>query len=525
MIVLANGKQNIKRWATDVIADDYKEWNEDVVLLGLGTGRGKTTFSLNTYCKYLKDIGKSVLFLCNRKKLKTQISLSISGYEIGENVTLESYQKLQELLKAGESIPTYDVYICDEAHFFLSDSEFNLYTDVSYEYLMKQTRSTVVFMTATYQSIFFRIKEDIVKRKSILEKYKPPKMYILPTDYSYVDKIYWFRNSDLYGVVDTILRETDDKILYFCNGITKMQKFYNHYSPDAGTENSRKYSDETNLKHMDFFCSDYANRPFAKKFSNKEAIVKSEDGGFKFNKRVLVSTKCIDNGVDFKDRKLKHIICDIFDLESAIQCLGRKRILDENDTCIFYIRDYQSYELNLFYRNVIEQLEPAKLFEQDRPSWITKYGKDRTYKDYTIYFDHDLTGEWKLNPLRYSKLKQDQKLIKDMIDKKISYKEKIVEYLGESVLGKSTEISEIENDKIRDAIEIFLDVNMNQKLDKEKQNELIELCGLKDRFGRSQKSIGIISKYLQDNYLCKIRSKVSKKKGMSVRNWIINKLS
>lgn len=240
---------------------------------------------------------------------------------------------------------------------------------------------------------------------------------------------------------------------------------------------------------------------------------------------MLVSTKCIDNGVDFKDRKLKHIICDIFDIESAIQCLGRKRVLDENDTCTFYIRDYKPYELNIFYRNVQDQLEPAELFEMNRTEWESKFGKNRQYKDYTIYYDFDIIKDYKLNPLRYSKLKDDEKNIKAMIDKKTSYRQKITDYLGPTVDGKSIETLEIKNDIIKDAIRIFLDLHMNERLDKEMQGKLVDTCKLEDRFHRPQSSIGQISKYLEENYGCEVKPDRKQINGKRIQYWVINKIN
>lgn len=518
-----------KVWATDIIGDDYKKWGNEIILLGIGTGRGKTRFALKTYCPYLMEQGKTVLYLCNRAKLKEQIFKQIDGHKITKNVTLISYQKLQELIRAGDAIPTFDAYICDEAHYFLADSEFNLYTDVSYDYLLRQTDATIIFMTATYHNIFKRIKKDVATEGGIIARQSPLQMYILPTDYGYVNKIHWFRSSDLYGIIDTILRDTDDKVLYFCNSLKKMQKFYNHYSPTFGMDGDveKKYAKETNLQYMDFYCSDYSENTWANKHCNSDAIIGNIGDDYQFKNRVLVSTKCIDSGLSLKGRKLKHIICDVFDLESAIQCLGRKRILDKNDTCTFYIRDYQSYEINIFYRNTVRQLEPAQMFEYSPREWKEKYGKNREYKDYTIYFDFDITYDWKLNPLRYSKLQDSKELIKRMIDKKTSYRKEILDYLGESANGKSIGISEIKDEKTRDAIQIFIDLHVDQKLDKEKQKKLVELCDIRDRFGRMQKSIGIVNKYLEVNYGYKITpQKIERNiegKRKTVTHWQINK--
>lgn len=512
-------------WVSDVIGEDYKTWKNEFILMGFGTGRGKTTFSLDVYCPWLISQGKTILYLCNRKKLRSQTKEVADRKSIKGKVVVESYQSIQKILNKGENLPQFDVIICDEAHYFLSDAEFNLYTDVSYNYITNQRQAVVLFMTATYKNVFGTI-DNTIKNQCSNDNldYRKPTTYMLPTDYSYVYKICWYqKKDDLYGIVDTILSGTEDKAIYFCNGIGKMQKFYNHYSPTYGTDEIEKYNDESKLKYMDFCCSDYTKNLWAKKHSNDKAIRQTEQGGFIFDNRILISTKCIDNGVDFKDRNIRHIICDIFDIESAIQCLGRKRILDDMDKCTFYIRDYQSYELNIFYKNVINELESANLFISDRKKWESKYGKDRSYKDKTVFYDFDITNDWQINELRHSKLLLDEALIKMMIDKKTSYRSEILKYLGASVSDKSVNVTEVQREKIKDIIEIFISNNIGKKLDKEKQEELVSICGIKDRFGRLQKSIGQISKYLEKNYGYELYSKVSKINNKSIRSWIIEK--
>lgn len=242
-----------KLWVSELIGNDYEKWFGRIVLLACGTGRGKTTFALGTYCKFLLSEEKSVIYLCNRATLKEQIRYDINKYGI-RDITCISYQKFTQMLISGDVIPEFDVYICDEAHYFLSDSEFNLYTDIIYEYLISRTyEKTLLFMTATYRNIFNKIERDI-KKQSRQEAIK----YFLPTDYSYVNKICWFRNGDLYGIIDDLLKNTDDKIMYFCNSITKMRKLYNHYSPTKGhnCDEDENVIHETKIQYMDFYCSD-----------------------------------------------------------------------------------------------------------------------------------------------------------------------------------------------------------------------------------------------------------------------------
>ena len=418
------------------------------------------------------------------------------------------------------------MYICDEAHYFLSDSEFNLYTDIIYEYLISRTyEKTLLFMTATYRNIFNKIERDI-KNQSRQEAIK----YFLPTDYSYVNKICWFRNGDLYGIIDDLLKNTDDKIMYFCNSITKMRKLYNHYSPTKGhnCDEDENVIHETKIQYMDFYCSDTSDNKginFIKKYCSKDIIYRnSKTGGYSFNNRLLITTKALDNGVDFKDKKVKHIICDIFDLESAIQCLGRKRIIDECDTCTFYVRDYQSYELNLFHKKIVEQLEPVLLLKDNRTEWINRYGKDREYKDYTIFFDFDYAHDWKINELRFEKLLSDEAIILDMKEKRTSYRDEIIKYLGETVADKSIDMADVTQERVQDIIEIYLKNNVDRKLSKDEQGQFTNICDIRDRFNRQQTSIGQIKKYLEVNYGFTVISKRFKEKKRLVTYWIVKKL-
>ena len=109
-------------WVSDLIGQDYLSWEYRKVLLGCGTGRGKTVFSLGFYGKYLLRESKSVLYLCNRKSLRKQVEDDVKKYGVKE-INCCSYQMLAKTLVKGDNIPEYDVYICDEAHFFLSDSD------------------------------------------------------------------------------------------------------------------------------------------------------------------------------------------------------------------------------------------------------------------------------------------------------------------------------------------------------------------------------------------------------------------
>lgn len=83
------------QWVTDLIQDDYKNWDGKKVFLECGTGRGKTTFALGVYSKFLLEHNKKVLYLCNRVALQNQILDNLSLYGVSE-VEVKTYQKLAE---------------------------------------------------------------------------------------------------------------------------------------------------------------------------------------------------------------------------------------------------------------------------------------------------------------------------------------------------------------------------------------------------------------------------------------------
>ena len=71
-----------KLWVSDLKGNDFYSWNGMRVLLGFGTGRGKTVFALKYYSKYQLEHGQKVLYLCNRTSLKKQVKGDIIKYGV-----------------------------------------------------------------------------------------------------------------------------------------------------------------------------------------------------------------------------------------------------------------------------------------------------------------------------------------------------------------------------------------------------------------------------------------------------------
>lgn len=146
-----------KKRAQNVINDHFTAWTgSTLVFLDMSCGSGKTTFILDVYAPYLKQQGKKMLYLCNRIPLYNQLFAKIKDKNLMDTVTLITYQTLENkyLLKYKESdFDDYDVFVCDECHYFLSDALFNENTEYSFEFIMSQNHKIVLMMSATIKNI------------------------------------------------------------------------------------------------------------------------------------------------------------------------------------------------------------------------------------------------------------------------------------------------------------------------------------------------------------------------------------
>lgn len=228
--------ENKKLYLSDIIGDAYKSWNNEKVILDCGTGRGKTYFIINALCLYALENNKSVLYLCNRNKLREQIDNEVSKYNL-YNVTVMNYQKLQqEINNKTYQNQNYDYIIADEIHYIFTDSSFNYYTDIIYEYLLEQKENVVVYMSATAKSLFSMLCNK--------EYVKQSKVYRLEDDYSYVDKVYFYERNKLTKIINEILRRSlDEKAVIFINSEDKMLEMYEIYKEEAN-----------------YYCSESANK-------------------------------------------------------------------------------------------------------------------------------------------------------------------------------------------------------------------------------------------------------------------------
>jgi hypothetical protein len=303
----------MRKYISDVVTkEEIDKWKlGQRILINSQTGTGKSEFIKNNLYEYCKLLNKKILLMSNRNLLKNQ-NIADIGIKT-DFIKPHNYQEFETKVINGtfieELFSPYTYVVYDEAHYFFSDSQFNQNTDLLIEPIKNTPKDKIfIFITATSDALLdYQDKFDYI--------------YTLPYDYSYIKNIYFYtRLTNKSHIVESIINNIKDggKILYFGSNAKDNFNLYKKY------ENSSFICSEGNALHDK--CS-------------QETISQIVNDS-KFESDILFSTKLLDNGVNLKDEKLKHIIIDMVDPISFIQSLGRKRCMNPKDQINLYIKDY-----------------------------------------------------------------------------------------------------------------------------------------------------------------------------------------
>ena len=455
---LSNGSR--KRYFTDLIGEKYKSWKDTKVILDGGTGSGKTYFVQNVLIPYVKLEKKKVLYLCNRRPLYDELLTEMKKHT---NVDLMLYQVLQEHLRNSDPIGHYEFIIADECHYLYTDALFNEYTDLSYNFLLEQKNNVVIFMSATAPTFFRDLQQfKIVDKKNV---------FTVPKDYSYVKNVYFYDGNDLVNVIDDIIQKhPNDKIIIFVNSMDRLKEIHDIYEDISY-----------------FMCSKSTKRKDILEFCTNDCIVQYEQDYITFDRKILVATKALDNGINIKDPAIKHIFCEIFDIDSAIQAIGRKRCIGENDTCNFYFKNYGKKAIARFLNINEQQYEPVKKYLQNKNNFLQELKENNVdirefaRENRIMYTDWDDKEQIQINNVRYKKYRMDNNIIRRM--RVTTYQAVLNQYLGAELVSKIKEL-----EIITVAKDLFLEYLISvvgKKLFQEEQkvlkSKMRNFLGLNDR--------------------------------------------
>lgn len=343
------------QYITDIIPlEEIKRWdNSSIKIIDATTGSGKSYFIINSLGNYAYENNKKLLFLVNRTILKEQLKKEIPTYLV-DTIIVMTYQSVAQNVKREgmDFIKKYDYIICDECHYFFTDSTFNKETDISLNAILESKDSIKIFLSATVY-LFNGFLNNLCKRK----KLPLPIIYSAKKSINVNTMFYYNDNDSIMKFLAQIPK--NEKVIFFCSSI------------------ERAYKNSLNFPNGEsgFLCSKNSKNTYAKYSQEnirKEIIEKS-----KFSCRILFTTQMLDNGINIRDRNLKHIIIDIKDFDTVQQCVGRKRFIDKNDKVNIYIEKIKYSTIMGLLKNVQIQKNKINDFKKLNISdFINKYGRD-----------------------------------------------------------------------------------------------------------------------------------------------------
>ncbi|HBG8358175.1 DEAD/DEAH box helicase family protein [Clostridioides difficile] len=398
-------KLKLKR-VSEIIGEDYKKWIKgDIILIDGQTGTGKTYFINSVLAKAYPN--KKILYICNRTNLKRQIKLELIKklthdsensekvfedlklenkkfqeyhnkknedtfkmgknisvleqfdlIEIIENITVLSYQTLaNEIIKnrfynSNDSFNdkfnfnSYDYLIFDECHYLYSDATFNNKTNFIFEEIFnKPSEAIKIFMSATPEDLEPHIENifntDNQKDTYNLDKIRKnlhDKSYSTNRDYSYLDIRY-------FKTLDTLVQKIQDD-----NSSNKWLIFVSRIIDANYLKKNLKKIKTSIIKQ-------------GTKSKELESIISQS----KFNSKVLIATKVLDNGINIKDENVKNIVIMALDKTTFLQELGRVRVNIDNPYKInlFIPMKNKKTFINLFFRNYLPRINQLKIFNDE----------------------------------------------------------------------------------------------------------------------------------------------------------------
>lgn len=336
----------MKKRITDVISkEEARTWTVGSnVLISAPMGAGKSYFCKNTLYDLAKEVDGKILMLIHRSNCVEQFKYEIEADGKADVIDVITYQSLEygKLHNTSKQIDLskYKYVVSDEFHYFFNDSSFNNKTAVSFQMIMNSDSSIHVFMSATGEHMA-RYMRKYIKDNGLENAIE----YEVPFDFSFIKKLTFFHKD---ATMEEFIKEGIEKGhkgIFFIQSAEKAYKLYSKYKNycvfNCSANNGKYY------EHVD-------------KDKIKNILINQ-----RFEEQFLITTSCFDAGINIIDKDVKHIVIDIVDIGSLIQCMGRKRIQDENDQIYVYIKVINNQKLAGLKRSMEQKVEMADYYMQN----------------------------------------------------------------------------------------------------------------------------------------------------------------
>lgn len=391
--------QGSKKRVSDVITPkDIESWhNGDVVTISAGTGAGKSYFIKNVLYAKAKAEHKKILMLVHRTKCSDQFEIEIKADHKTDVIDIKTYQSIEYSLINSYDVPfdSYAYIVSDEFHYFVEDSGFNCYTDISFDAIIKCKYAVKIFMSATGETMLTMISRYVPKRNM--------HTYNIPSDYSHLSSLTFFYQNNTVQSLAYKFKAQGKKAIFFIQSAEVAHNLYKEFKDCSlflcgkNSKNGKKYYkdvDEDKITQM---------------LTNQ-----------KFEELFLITTSCFDAGANIIDTNLHTVVIDMKNVSSLIQCLGRKRSQNADDKLDVYIKAISNQQIGGLKSNRDKGIKRADfLLKNNTRAYVEKYPRDKGLDKVFASLIYD-------NPMSKRNKNTCTKLVNDMIYQK--YKLDMLQY-------------------------------------------------------------------------------------------------
>lgn len=357
------------------------------------------------------------MYLLSRVRTKEQFEAELSA---DETIKFMTYQAV-ESIKADplSSLGSWDVIVADECHYFLSDSSFNSSTDIGFDWIMSQDKAIRIFMTATGDGIEEYFNDQLIMFTQ----------YRIDGNYNRVRNLNFFWHESQLAVLAKKTIASGRRGLFFIQSAAKAHSLYEQFK-DAGMYLCSKHND-TYSKYMD------------------EGLIARLLENEQFDCTLLFATTALDTGTNLRDKALTDIVIDVTEPTRVVQCIGRKRFIDEDDYLDLFIRARSNTQIGGLIKKLQERAGIVKGFMKDGAIFYNAVNGRRNDDTGLIFDAPEITENQKplfskkINKLKYAQVCQEIKTYRQMLSLgPFGYAKYIAQLLGKekySILEEDAE--------------------------------------------------------------------------------------
>lgn len=346
-----------KTRVSDVIPkSEVNKWKAgDIITISAGCGAGKSYFIKNILYKKAKADGKKILMLIHRSNCVNQFEIEIKQSDKTDVIDIRTYQSVEyAIINSGKfSFDDYGYVVSDEFHYFVEDSGFNHYTDISFNAIVGYKKAVKIFMSATADEMILMINKFVGQK---CKRYHYP----IEADFSHIKSLTFFNDKDSIFTIADYFKKINRKAIFFLQGVQDAYNLYKRFQ-DCSMFLCGKSSDNGHKYYK------YVDKDKVQKMLTEQ----------KFDDLFLITTSCFDAGANIVDENLHEIIVDMKNTSSLIQCIGRKRSQNPKDKINLHIRMINNKQIGGMRSKRVEGLKRASyLQEYGTKAYVEKYFRE-----------------------------------------------------------------------------------------------------------------------------------------------------